>query len=99
MTLFSFRKHTATRTTYEPEAPKLPTRTIATTLSPTTAQLAEWLGDVVPISETLATGRVTRTLLDDGWCTTVVYNVHKFGLTSHDVSNISMRIKADLAAM
>ena len=59
----------------------------------------EWLGVVVPISETIVTGRVTRTLLDDGWCTTVVYNVHNFGLTAQDVNNISTRIKADLAAV
>ena len=59
----------------------------------------DWLGDVMPISETLVLGRVTRTLLDDGWCTTVVYNVHNFGLTALDVRNISKRIRADLAAM
>ena len=59
----------------------------------------EWLGDVVPISETVVEGRAMRSLLDDGWCTLVVYNIHNFELTAQDVNYIAQLIKVDLAAV
>ncbi len=34
-----------------------------------------------------------------GWCTLVVYNIHSFALTAHDVNNIAKHIKEDLAAV